>query len=133
MIARRFLLGLGAVVVLAAAAPPQFADHSVSRVAARRGEGGSHDATAGRAARQRCVGIDQVAGAVVFGDRAVELTMTDHSRWRMGFDAACPALGFYQGFYYRRAVAGRLCAGRDAVIARSGGTCPISTIVRTRR
>ena len=49
--------------------------------------------------------------------------MADHSRWRMNFDAACPALSFYQGFYYRRAVAGRLCAGRDAVIARSGGSC----------
>lgn len=89
-------------------------------------------AVSGRLARTRCIGIDHVAGAVVFGDRAVELTMTDHSRWRMTFDAACPALGFYQGFYYRRAVAGHLCASRDAVMSRAGATCPIAMIVRVR-
>lgn len=93
---------------------------------------GRGDAAA-RLARTRCIGVDHVAGAIVFGDRAVELTMTDHSRWRMTFDAACPALSFYQGFYYRRAVAGKLCASRDAVISRAGGTCPITSIVRIRR
>ncbi len=56
--------------------------------------------------------------------------MNGGSRWRMTFAQACPALSFYQGFYYRRAVAGQLCAGRDAVIARSGGECPIDTIVK---
>ena len=85
-----------------------------------------------RRARTRCIGVDHVAGAIVMGDRAVELTMADHSRWRMTFDAACPALGFYQGFYYRRAVAGHLCASRDAVISRAGGTCPIASIAGSR-
>lgn len=118
---------------LTAAAPSPYPDHDVRRVRAAPTSASAPRSAAGKPARTRCVGIDHVAGAVVFGDRAVELTMTDHSRWRMSFDAACPALGFYQGFYYRRAVAGRLCAGRDAVIARSGGTCPISAITRVRR
>lgn len=122
---------LAAAMLLAAAAPAQF-DHPVGRVHARPGAGGG-SASRDRAARTRCVGIDHVAGAVVFGDRAVEMTMTDHSRWRMGFDAACPALSFYQGFYYRRAVAGRLCAGRDAVLSRAGTSCAISSIVRVKR
>lgn len=69
----------------------------------------------------------------MFGDRAVELSMKDGSRWRMTFAQSCPALSFYQGFYYRRAVAGQLCAARDAVIARSGGECPIDTIIRVGR
>ncbi len=130
MIARRFLAAaFGLLTLIGAGAPPPF-DRSVARIHARPGQDGSGRLALDRRARTRCVGIDHVAGAVVFGDRAVELTMTDHSRWRMAFDAACPALSFYQGFYYRRAVAGHLCAGRDAVISRSGGTCPIATIVR---
>ncbi|MBV8972384.1 MAG: hypothetical protein JO290_08845 [Sphingomonadaceae bacterium] len=127
--ARLFLIaGLSTLV---AAAPPAF-DRSVARVRARPGQGSLATGIGGRAARTRCIGVDHVAGAVVFGDRAVELTMTDHTRWRMNFADACPALGFYQGFYYRRALAGRLCAGRDAVISRAGGTCPITSIVRVR-
>lgn len=130
MIARRVLAGLiGAVVLCGAAAPAGGRPGAQLNAPRRQDAGGS----GGRLARTRCVGIDHVAGAVVFGDRAVELTMTDHSRWRMNLDAACPALGFYQGFYYRRAIAGRLCAGRDAIIPRSGGTCPIASIVRVRR
>lgn len=121
-------------MVLAAAdcrAVPAF-DRPVARVHARVGAGGGV-AARDRAARTRCVGVDHVAGAVVIGDRAVEMTMSDHSRWRMGFDAACPALSFYQGFYYRRALAGQLCAGRDAVMSRAGSTCPITAIIRVRR
>jgi len=81
----------------------------------------------------RCIGVDHVAGAVVFGDRAVELTMKNGTRWRMTFAQECPALSFYQGFYYRRAIAGSLCAGRDAVIARSGGECQIASIMPVKR
>jgi len=128
----RILLAAVGVILLTAATPPVF-DRSVARVHARPGHANAIARTSSRAARTRCVGIDHVAGAVILGDRAVEMTMTDHSRWRMNFDAACPALSFYQGFYYRRAVAGRLCAGRDAVISRAGGTCAISSIVKVRR
>ncbi len=120
------------MLALGAAAPPPAFDRSVAEVHARPGQSGLTPGLGNRAARTRCVGVNHVAGAVVFGDRAVELTMSDHSRWRMNFAAACPALSFYQGFYYRRAVAGRLCAGRDAVISRAGGTCPITSIVRVR-
>ena len=128
---RQIIIAVAGVTVLTAAAPASF-DRSVARVHARAGAGHS-GAVRDRAARSRCVGVDHVAGAVVLGDRAVEMTMTDHSRWRMGFDAACPALSFYQGFYYRRAVAGRLCAGRDAVLSRAGASCPIASIVRVKR
>lgn len=82
-----------------------------------------------RAGRKRCIALVGMAGAAVIGDRAVELTMNDGRRWRMMFAQNCPALSFYQGFYYRRAQTGSLCAGRDAVIARSGGECPIASII----
>ena len=124
-----------ATLLLTAAAPQHvpFGGDPVTGVRAAPGRGAASRDTSARGAKTRCVGIDHVAGAVVFGDRAVELSMSDGSHWRMGFAQSCPALGFYSGFYYRRAVAGRLCAGRDAVIARSGGTCPISTITRIPR
>ena len=78
-----------------------------------------------------CVPVDTIAGAIVADERTVELRLKDGSRWSMRFAEACPALGFYQGFYYRRARAGYLCAGHDAVIARSGGECPIASLSRT--
>lgn len=82
-----------------------------------------------KAGRKRCINVDHVAGAVVYGDQAVELTLSSGKRWRMYLAQGCPTLNFYQGFYYRRAQAGRLCAGRDEVIARSGGACQIVSIM----
>ena len=81
------------------------------------------------AGRNACVDVRRVAAAQVFGDAAVELTLQGGARWRLHFAQSCPALSFYDGFYYRRAEQGRLCAGRDAVIARSGGECAIASIV----
>lgn len=126
-------------VIGAAPAPPAnsaFGDRSVARVTALPAAGAPMAASRGalpKTDRTRCIGVDRVAGAVVFGDHAVELTMKDGSRWRMSFAEECPALSFYQGFYYRRAVAGRLCAGRDAVISRAGGECPIAAITLVRK
>ena len=79
--------------------------------------------------RNRCIAMNGVAGAVVFTDRSVELSMRNGARWRVHFAQQCPTLSFYAGFYYRRAEAGRLCAGRDAIISRSGGECAIASIV----
>jgi hypothetical protein len=85
------------------------------------------------AGRTRCIGVDNIAGTQLFGDRAIELTMTNGQRYRMFFSRECPALSFYQGFYYRRYKTGKLCAGRDSVGARSGGECPIASIIPVRR
>jgi len=86
-----------------------------------------------RAGRNRCIGVDNVAAAQLFGDRAIELTMRNGQRYRMFFARECQALSFYQGFYYRRLKAGQLCAGRDVIGARSGGECPIASILLVRR
>lgn len=86
-----------------------------------------------RAGRKRCISVDRVAGAVVQGDRAVELTIAGGQRWRLFLEQDCPTLSFYQGFYYRRGRAGMLCAGRDAVISRSGGECAIASITPINR
>ncbi|MGL4541504.1 MAG: hypothetical protein ACRCUI_03220 [Polymorphobacter sp.] len=86
-----------------------------------------------RQGRKRCIDVTHVAGAVVIGDQAVELLLNGGQRWRMHLAQGCPTLSFYQGFYYRRARAGKLCAGRDVVIARSGGECAIVSIVAVPR
>ena len=85
-----------------------------------------------RAGRNRCIGVNNVAAAQLFGDRAIELTMRNGQRYRMFFAKECQALSFYQGFYYRRLKAGQLCAGRDVIGARSGGECPIASILPVR-
>jgi hypothetical protein len=86
-----------------------------------------------RAGRNRCIGVDNLAAAQLFGDRAIEVTMRNGQRYRMFFARECQALSFYQGFYYRRQKAGQLCAGRDVIGARSGGECPIASIMPVRQ
>ena len=82
-----------------------------------------------RAGRTRCIAINGIAGAQLYGDRAIELSMRGGRRWRLHLAQECPALSFYQGFYYQQKQAGQLCAGRDAIGARSGGECGIAAIV----
>lgn len=82
--------------------------------------------------RKRCISVNGLAGAQLFGDRAIELSMRSGQRYRLFLARECPALSFYQGFYYRRQKAGQLCAGRDVIGARSGGECPIASIIVVR-
>ncbi len=118
------------------AAAPSLAQEAVRRVPL---SAPSMDAKADKSAAKiskkgrGCVPVEAIAGAVVADDRTVELSLKDGSRWRMRFADACPALGYYQGFYYRRAQAKYLCAQHDAVIARSGGECPIDSLTRTKK
>lgn len=85
-------------------------------------------AAARRAARQ-CIPISTLAGAQLLGESTIEVTLKGGARWQMQLAQDCPALSFYQGFYYQPQRAGQLCAGRDAVGARSGGECGIAAIV----
>ncbi len=82
--------------------------------------------------RRACIGSERIAGAVVMGERSIDLVLNGGERWRMGFKADCPALSYYQGFYYRQTQAGRLCAGRDAVLTRSGAECPIESLAKIK-
>ncbi len=86
-----------------------------------------------RVGRTRCIGMNNIATAQMFGDSALELGMRDGRHFRIFFARECMALSFYQGFYYRRARAGRLCAGRDVIGSRSGGECRIASIIEVQR
>lgn len=85
-----------------------------------------------RAGRNRCISVQGLAAAQLFGDSAIEVQMNNGRRYRLFFARECPALSFYQGFYYRRQRAGQLCAGRDVIGARSGGECAIASIIAVR-
>ena len=100
-----------------------------SRMKVQRAERQTPRVNPPRKGRKTCINVENMAGAQLFGDAAIELTMRDGKQWRMYFARECPGLSFYQGFYYRRGKANMLCAGRDVVGARSGGECRIASIM----
>ncbi|MBN8808718.1 MAG: hypothetical protein J0I47_10895 [Sphingomonas sp.] len=74
----------------------------------------------------KCIGADQLAGAVVTAADSVDLVMHGGKRVRAAFKDQCRALGYYGGFYVKPSLDGKVCAGRDSVRSRSGDSCPIS-------
>ena len=72
----------------------------------------------------RCIHTDQILGARLSGPEQVDFLLRDRSRVRAHFEHDCPALDFYQGFYINSQDE-RLCAKRDSVHSRMGGSCRI--------
>ena len=71
-----------------------------------------------------CVPVAVVRGALLSGPNQVDFILAGGGRIRAKFDEDCPGLDFYQGFYLQPQD-DRLCAGRDAVHSRIGGSCTI--------
>lgn len=103
------------------------AEHGVQRVPIRPpGFAALPRGTAPQAIKRGdCIRTDDISEAMVMGDRSIELTLKDGQRWHMMFTDGCPFIGFYEGFYLERKKSGKLCAGKDKVIARSGAECAI--------
>lgn len=80
-----------------------------------------------------CVAMTRLAGALVLDSRTLELVLRGGQRVRLLFAQDCPQLSYYGGFYYRPDAAGRLCAGRDRLMGRDGGSCPIAAVATLRR
>ncbi|MFA5990124.1 MAG: hypothetical protein WC803_11020 [Sphingomonas sp.] len=78
--------------------------------------------------RLKCVPLNTLAGASQPTTESVDLVTTEGKRLRARFDDGCPALDFYGGFYIRPTDDGQVCARRDVIRARSGGTCQIKEI-----
>ncbi len=91
------------------------------------------DRTVSTNSRKRCIETGRIAGSIVTSERAIDISMRDGPRYRMEFSEPCPALSYYQGFYYQRSRNGLLCAGRDAILDRSGTECLIRRIRRLRK
>ena len=72
----------------------------------------------------RCIPTAAIRRALLFGSEQVDFVLANRSRVRAEFDENCPGLDFYGGFYLQPED-DRLCAGRDAVHSRMGGSCTI--------
>ena len=72
----------------------------------------------------KCVPVTAIKGALLSGPEQVDFLFGNRTRVRAKFDEDCLGLDFYTGFYLQ--VDGdRLCAGRDAIHSRMGGSCTI--------
>jgi hypothetical protein len=72
----------------------------------------------------KCVPIRAIRGAMLSSPENVDILFARQQRVRAHFAEDCPALDFYDGFYLKPKD-GRLCAGRDIVYSRMGGSCRI--------
>lgn len=72
----------------------------------------------------KCVPIGAIRGAMLSGPEQVDFIFRNRARIRAQFDEDCPALDFYAGFYLQPD-GEQLCAGRDAIHSRMGGSCTI--------
>lgn len=71
----------------------------------------------------RCIPVSAIRGANLSGPQRLDLILA-RSRVRARLADDCPAIDFYGGFYLKPED-GRICAGRDIVYSRMGGSCPI--------
>jgi hypothetical protein len=72
----------------------------------------------------KCIPAAAIRRALLSGPEQVDFILSNHVRVRAEFEEDCPALDFYGGFYLQPEDR-RLCAGRDAVHSRMGGSCTI--------
>jgi hypothetical protein len=72
----------------------------------------------------KCIPAYAIRRALLSGSGQVDFILANRARVRAQFDEDCPALDFYGGFYLQPEDE-RLCAGRDAIHSRIGGSCTI--------
>jgi len=72
----------------------------------------------------RCLDTNRLAGAMLSGPSSIDFVLRDRRRFRAEMDSECPALDYYNGFYLLPED-DRLCAKRDFVRSRVGGSCRI--------
>lgn len=77
----------------------------------------------------KCLESRRIAGAVLSGPSSIDFVMRDRSRVRARMDSKCPALDFYGGFYLQPDDQ-RVCAKREVIRSRDGGSCAIERFRR---
>ena len=73
----------------------------------------------------RCIPIRQILGAAQIGQESVDLVLRDSTRIRARLERRCPAMDYYLGVYVRPNRDGMICADRDEIRSRAGGSCGI--------
>lgn len=82
----------------------------------------------GKAKTKACIDTDRIAGAVIMDQRTLDVVLRGGERFRLSLASDCPQVGYYGSFYYQVSSAGKLCAGRDRVMGRAGGSCKVRAI-----
>ena len=77
----------------------------------------------------KCIGAGQIVAAALADERSVDFLLTDRSRVRARMDDDCPTLDFYGNFYIQPKDE-RICAKRDEIRSRIGGSCRIEKFRR---
>ncbi|MBW4329785.1 hypothetical protein KY084_02710 [Stakelama sp. CBK3Z-3] len=77
-----------------------------------------------------CQRAGEFVGAAITDAHSVDLMLRDGSRLRAKLGSDCPALDFYSGFYLAPGSDGKICADRDAIRSRAGGSCEIESFRR---
>jgi hypothetical protein len=72
----------------------------------------------------KCIPAAAIRRAMLSGPEQVDFLLANRARVRAELDEDCPALDFYGGFYLQPEDE-RLCAGRDEIHSRMGGSCAI--------
>lgn len=72
----------------------------------------------------KCLQWRRIAGTMLSGPSSIDFVMLDRRRFRATMDSKCPALDFYGGFYVQPDDH-RVCAKREVIRSRDGGTCSI--------
>jgi len=77
----------------------------------------------------KCLAAADVSGAMLSGNSSIDFMMRDGRRFRAEMDSECPALDFYGGFYLQPED-DQICARREEVRSRAGGSCMIERFRR---
>lgn len=77
----------------------------------------------------KCLHSDHIRGAVLAGSSEVDFALKDRKWVRAKLGDKCPALDFYRGFYLKPED-DRICAERDSIHSRMGGSCEIERFRR---
>ncbi len=72
----------------------------------------------------KCFPVGAIAGAMLSGPDSIDIVLRNRQRVRALLDNDCEGLDFYGGFYLQTED-GQLCAKRDVIRSRMGGTCRI--------
>jgi hypothetical protein len=72
----------------------------------------------------KCLPVGALAGAMLSGRDSIDLVLRSRQRVRARLDSDCDGLDFYGGFYVQTGD-DQLCAKRDVIRSRMGGSCRI--------
>ena len=72
----------------------------------------------------KCLPVGAIAGAMLPGPDSIDIVLRNRQRLRAKLDNDCEGLDFYGGLYLQTED-GQLCAKRDSIRSRIGGTCRI--------